>query len=292
MKNIIHCFVLLLISSIAIAQNINQTAKIVTNDGTIMTGKVVESDDNSVTIETAYGANKILTEDIVSIDYTDSDSDTTEGAKESEKDYYSGSHYLWGQSAFGLKKGQAYYENTYLFLNAATYGVTDNFSIGVGTEVVSLLFGEFPLTYITPKVSIPFKGGAVSLGTTLIHVPWDGGSETAGLLSGALTLGTLRSNITFGVGFGYTFEDGFEDSFAPFSISGMHRVSNRIALVSENVFVSTDDFNSGLDGVFTAGIRIFSRRETNFLTISLLRSTGDNGGPFAWPFFSGTVKLK
>ena len=276
-------FFLLLISVSCFGQDVNEKVKIVTNDGTVLTGTLSLSDSESVTIKTAYGETKINRSEIVSLDYIDRESDD-----DSEDDRYSGSHYLFGQSAYGLKKGQAYYENTYLFLNSFTYGVSDNFSIGGGFEVASPLFGgEFPITFITPKLSIPFEGGAFAVTSTVFVFPYDGGFA-AGLLSGALTLGNLRSNFTLGVGAGFTFEDGIEDGFVPFSVSGIQRVSEKLSLITENVFVAGDGFT---EGIISGGVRIHGENG-NFLTISLFRPTEDTGFVFALPFFSGTVILK
>ena len=52
--------------------------------------------------------------------------------------------YLYAPSAFNLKKGEGYYQNTYLFINTFNYGITDNFSMGIGFEFFSTFafFGE------------------------------------------------------------------------------------------------------------------------------------------------------
>ena len=47
------------------------------------------------------------------------------------------SRYLFAPSAFNLKKGEGYYQNTYLFINTFNYGITDNFSMGIGFEFIS-----------------------------------------------------------------------------------------------------------------------------------------------------------
>lgn len=278
-------FFLLIISVACFGQDTNEKVKIVTKDGTVLTGTLSLSDSDSVTIKTAYGENKIDRSEIVSLDYTDRKGDN---ASEEDLDRYSASHYLFGQSAHGLKKGQLYYENTYLFLNSFTYGVSDNFSIGGGFEVASPLFGgEFPITFIAPKLSIPFEGGAFAITSTLFVLPYDGGFA-AGLLSGAVTIGSLRSNFTLGVGAGYTFDDGIEDGFVPFSVSGIQRVSEKLSLITENVFVTGSGFT---EGIISGGVRIHGRNG-NFLTISLFRPTEDTGPLVALPFFSGTVILK
>ncbi len=278
-------FLCLLLSAFSLCgQDSEKVVKITTNNGTILNGTVIYLDEKTITIKTLYGENNITRTDIESIEYID----VNEVVNEGDVDYYSGSHYLFGQSAFGLKKGQVYYENTYLFLNNFTFGVTDNFSIGGGFEIASILFGtQFPIMFITPKLSFPFSGGAFSVASSLGVVPSDG-TSAAGLLSAALTLGTPRDNFTLGVATGYTFNDGLADGVIPISFSGIKRVSEKVSLITENVLVAS---NGDVEGVLSAGVRIHGRG-ANFLTLTLLRPTADTDGFLAFPFFSGTVKLK
>lgn len=280
--------VLLLLASVCcIGQDSDQKVKIVTKDGTVLTGTILKSDTDKITLVTSYGEIAVKRDDVVSLDYPD----VHIAGDEDDLDYmdrYSGSHYLFGQSAHGLKQGQLYYENTYLFLNTVTYGVTDNFSIGGGFEAISILFeSNFPFTYLTPKLSFPFKYGAFSVGTTILFSPYDD-FDAVGLLSGAVTLGGLRDNFTVGVGLGYTFEDVAED-FYPISISGMKRISDRVSLVTENVIATGDGYT---EGFLSAGVRIHGRTSGNFLTLSLWRITEDMGDFLAFPFFSGTIKIR
>jgi hypothetical protein len=53
-----------------------------------------------------------------------------------------------------MNKGEGYYHNFMVFINQATYGVTDNISIGGGL-VPLFLFGGLTPVWITPKVSVP-----------------------------------------------------------------------------------------------------------------------------------------
>lgn len=64
--------------------------------------------------------------------------------------------YLFSPSAFSLKAGESYYQNTYLILNSFHYGITDNFTLGGGFEILSLFSGS-PIFYITPKLTFPIS---------------------------------------------------------------------------------------------------------------------------------------
>ena len=46
--------------------------------------------------------------------------------------------YLFSPSAFNLKKGDGSYQNIYGTLNSVNFGLTDHFTLGAGTELLSL----------------------------------------------------------------------------------------------------------------------------------------------------------
>lgn len=281
---LISSFISTILFSQDIRLNTEKLAKVDTKDGSSILGKIIDKDKDYITIKTQYGENRIKISDITKTSYIDEDK--YEIDKEEREDTYSASHYYFTQSAFNLKKGQMYYENVYLAFNSITYGVTDHFSITGGVEIVSLLFeGQFPISFITPKVSLPFKGGAFSLSTSLAKVP---GESAIGVFQSGVTFGDLTSNITLSAGVGYSF-DGPQESIVPITFSGMAPLSDNVSLMTENwLFIS----ESGGLGVFSLGLRIFGKRNNNFISLSLLRPTEDIGDLIALPFFSGTVAIK
>lgn len=142
--------------------------------------------------------------------------------------------YLFAPNAIGLREGQGYYQNTWILLNNVNYGVTNSFSMGVGTVPV-FLFGANALPiWVLPKVSfatpldnLHLAGGAVFGGV----LAGEGGG-TAGLLYGSSTLGSREHNLTLGLAYGYTGE-GFSDTPAV-NISGMTRLGRTTYLITEN----------------------------------------------------------
>ena len=253
-------------------------------DGSIITGSLSKENEETITVNSSYGTTTIERKNIKSLTYTNRGS-SDEGRKD---DSYGSTHYLLTQSGYTLRKGQSYYENTYLFFNSYTRGYTDNFSLSFGGEAFSLLAGNIPTVFVTPKYSIPFSGGAFSVSTTIFTVPSED-FTSGGFLQGSLTLGDREDNFTIGSGIGYGFSGGFDDGFIPIIISGMTQVSPKISLVSENWFITSfGDFF----GILSAGVRIHSRTKNNFLTVGLVRTTEDQGGVFAVPFISGLIAIK
>lgn len=151
--------------------------------------------------------------------------------------------YFFSPSSYGLKKGQGYYQNTWVFFNQLSYGVTDNFSMGIGT-VPAFLFGGNTPVWITPKISFPITentfaiGGGALVGTVL----GEGGSY--GIVYGTSTLGSRDKNLTFGLGYGYV-DDEFANSPA-LTISSLIRVSKKGYFITENYLIDTGEGTTGI----------------------------------------------
>ena len=168
--------------------------------------------------------------------------------------------YLFAPNAYALKKGEGYYQNTWVFMNQVSYGFTDKFTVGMGT-IPLFLFGSgiaraTPF-WITPKYTF---GGQqanknVAAGVFYFFFPFAGADEgtlSAGIAYGSGTIGNRNSNLSFGLGYGFArsrFGGVSETVFAKYptlNLSGMYRLSKSGYLVSENWFVSSGEFNVGL----------------------------------------------
>ncbi len=173
--------------------------------------------------------------------------------------------YLFSPSAFSLKKGEAYYQNTYLVLNSFNYGVTDRFTIGAGFELISTFSGE-PIFFITPKYTFPINE-KWNAGAGVLYVNSSVSDDFTGLGIGygIVTYGNRDNNATFGTGFGYV--DGGVSGKPVFTLSGMKRLSQKTSLVTENWIVPTDN---SYYGVYSYGIRFMGEKLT--VDLALLNS--------------------
>ncbi len=153
--------------------------------------------------------------------------------------------YFWAPNGYGLKKGEGYYQNIYVLWNQFSYGVTDNISIGGGIIPMFLFAGGSTPIFITPKFSIPIVedkfniGGGALIGTVL-------GETNAGfgIVYGLSTFGSRDSNISISLGYGYA---GGEWADTPLiNLSGLHRVSNRFYILSENYYLDVGDEGVGI----------------------------------------------
>jgi hypothetical protein len=105
------------------------------------------------------------------------------------------SRYFFVPTSFGLKERELYYNTIYFLLHDIQYGLTDNFSIGMGTT----LFG-FPV-YFTAKLSIPLREKhSVAIGDMMILGTY--GTNFFGNLGFATySYGDSHNNLTLGAGY-------------------------------------------------------------------------------------------
>jgi len=144
--------------------------------------------------------------------------------------------YLFSPTAIPIKKGEGYYQNAYIISNSANYGLTDNFSIGGGIILPTVVF-------LTPKFGFKVAekfhlgGGAIVGFVTEL--------STVGILYGVATYGSDEHNITLGGGYGFYDEELVRNPIITFC--GMTRVGKRVALVTENWFLpyQDDDYTHG-----------------------------------------------
>lgn len=225
-----------------------------TTDGNDYIGVIVSQDSNKVVIRT-----KALGE----IGLPKSQIKVMEPVKQKQmvngKFWYESPHstrYFWAPNGFGLHKGEGYYQNTWIFLSQASYGLSNNFSIGAGL-IPTFLFGgggAIPF-WITPKFSIPLQEDRLNLGAGVIYANALGvdsdGFGGAGITYGVLTAGSRDRNITFGLGYGFI--DGDWAKRPLVTISGMYRTTRKFTFLTENYFIPMGDGDNF--GVISVGGR-------------------------------------
>ncbi len=154
----------------------------------------------------------------------------------------SGRHF-WSPTGYGLKAGEGYYQNLWVLFNQVSYGISDNFTIGVGIIPLFLFGVEVSYTpiWITPKFSVPLKKELINLGggAIIANIPGDFG--IFGIAYGLTTFGDRDRNLSIGLGWG--FADGEFAEHPMINISWMIRTGKRGYLVSENYFFSAGNEN-------------------------------------------------
>ncbi|NHE56725.1 hypothetical protein [Cyclobacterium plantarum] len=225
-----------------------------TKDGNEYLGTITSEDEIKITIRTQnLGDITIFRSDIVRISGMDT------GRMVNGEFWFSNpqaTRYYWLPNGYGLKKGESYYQNVWIFFNQVSTGITDNFSIGAGMVPLFLFAGSQTPVWITPKVSIPvvkdkFNLGAGALAGTVIGTD-EGGF---GMLYGLSTFGSRDKNLT--IGLGWAFAGGSIANAPTVSVAGMIRTGPRGYFLTENYFISAGGETIGL--MSAGGRRIIKR---------------------------------
>lgn len=151
---------------------------------------------------------------------------------------------LYGPTGYGLRKGEGYYQNTWIVLNTVSYGFTDWLTIGAGMEFVSFFNeGNVPVFIITPKVSFPIIENKLNAGGGILYVNATSLAEDSeaqfGIVYGVGTYGSKDNNVTLGLGWGYNGYDGIAQS-PTVTLSGTLRTGRSFGLVTENWFLTVE----------------------------------------------------
>ena len=169
--------------------------------------------------------------------------------------------YFWAPNGYGLKKGEAYYQNVWILFNQVSVGVTDNFSVGAGIVPLFLFAGAPTPVWITPKFSIPVVKDKFNVGAGALAGAVIGESGASfGILYGSTTFGSKDKNLSIGLGYGFA---GGEWASSPaINVSGMIRTGPRGYLLTENYYIGFGDEKFGI--LSFGGRRIIKRISLDF----------------------------
>lgn len=212
-----------------------------TNDGSSFVGKITAIESEEIEFTTGVGKLRIKIMNINSI----KDIPATD-IKDGE--YWfpdpNSSRLYFAPKGNMLKKGEGYFQDIWLFFVGASYGFTDNFTIGVGTFVIP----EADFWYFTPKFGImSTENFHLAAGALIIKIK----DVDAGIIYGVGTYGSADANFTLGLGYGYAEGDLAEKPMVTFGFE--KRMSRRTAFISENwIFPGIDE------PLISYGVRFFS----------------------------------
>ncbi|MDZ4701656.1 MAG: hypothetical protein SH809_18235 [Rhodothermales bacterium] len=219
--------------------------RVVTRDGNEYVGKIVERSAGVIRLETdTIGIVSIPEETIVRMEAVDA---RRRDSGEIWAENPQSTRYFWGPNGYGLRKGEGYYQNVWIFFNQVSFGLSDFASLGVGIIPIFLWGADDVPIWVTPKLSFPVVPGEFNLGIGALAGTVLGtsvGDEAAGIVYGIGTYGSRDRNISFGLGYGFA---GDEWGRHPaITLSAMLRRGKRSYLLFENYFISTGDESVGL----------------------------------------------
>ena len=152
--------------------------------------------------------------------------------------------YFYSPNGYNLRKGEAYYQNTWVFFNQLSYGFSEYFSMGVGMMPLFLVGAETAPVWITPKIGVPLIKDKLNVGIGALAGYVLGEDFGLGIFYGTVTYGGKDRNSNLGVGWGYT-SDGMAD-YPMISYSAMARVSKKGYFISENYLIPTKEDTYGV----------------------------------------------
>ncbi len=140
--------------------------------------------------------------------------------------------HFFAPTSYNLKAGELYYSTLYFALHDLQYGITNNFSIGMGTTVALWPF------IVTPKFSHQIADKhSFSVGTMFMLGTW--GNDFIGNLGYlTYTYGNQFNNVTLGLGYLYAEPQNSSIIREPIiNLNGMVRMSDNIYFISENYYL-------------------------------------------------------
>jgi len=241
-----------------------QTVTIITTDGSEIIGKITEESDIEYKIETPAGLTVVVPKNAV-YNMVKFEGMVKEG--ELYRTDPNKSMYLFAPSAFPIETGNKYCRDFCVFFPSINYGVNDIISLQAGfVWVPSLKLDQIPIVgsikaTVYQKNKIGLAGGAMYVRIPDFSEDNDEFNTSGG--GGFLfTTGTYGDRFNHGsllVGWGYGHSDGdWELMDRPIVVlAGNFRVSNTIAIVTENWF--PPDLEFGQFPFMVAG-RFFGKR--------------------------------
>ena len=152
--------------------------------------------------------------------------------------------YFFMTNGYGLRKGEAYYQNTWILFNQMNYGITNNISIGGGMIPLFLFAGAPTPVFLTPKVTIPIVKDKFNVGAGAILGYVLGEGAGFGIGYGAMSLGNRDRNLTLGAGWAYA--DSQWANSPTLTLSGMIRVGRKGYLLTENYYIAIESSSVGI----------------------------------------------
>jgi hypothetical protein len=224
------------------------TIQVITlRDGSSLVGRITSVRSDSVDFQMTTGRVTVASNDVREIKEADA-------ARMHDGQYWftnpNSTRLFFAPTGQMLKKGEGYFADYELFFPGFAYGVTDNVSIGGGVSIFPTSV-EDQVYYLTPKVGMSF-GDKVHASAGLLFAGTRAG--TGGVGYGVGTYGDGDASITVGGGWG--FAGGDIESKPLVMLGGEKRISRRIALVSENYLLPTDENNL----VYSFGVRFMGEK--------------------------------
>jgi hypothetical protein len=210
--------------------------RVVMRDGSELIGRIISIGDTTVQFQSGIGLMTLRSDDILRL--------TSErGGSTRDGQYYfpnpNATRLIFAPTGRMLEGGEGYFSDYWIFFPGVSVGLADMVSIGGGMSIFPGIGLDEQLLYVTPKVGVVrTEEFNAAIGALYVAVPSfddESSRESAGMLYGVGTWGSLDNNFTAGLGYG--FANGDMASSPAVLLGGEARASPRISFVTENYFI-------------------------------------------------------
>ena len=257
LSSLLWMCICVVIADVAVAQAPSDSSsqviwRVETIDGNEYVGEIVERTAAYLKINTqTLGLLQIPMDQIKRVEEIEPDRIKSDGLWLENK--YA-TRYFLAPSGYGLGRGEAYYQNTWVLFNQFSWGMGRNFSMGFGLLPGFLFGGGSTPVWITPKLSFPAgkQGSRLSFGAGLLAATSLGDEGgVVGMGYGVMTFGSRDNNVNVGLGYGVI--EGERVKRPTVTISAMVRTGKRGYFITENYIIPIDD---EVQGVISFGGRL------------------------------------
>jgi hypothetical protein len=221
-----------------------------TRDGSTLLGRLVAETPDTIRFETAGGLLVLPRASVAELRRIDS-GDVHDG------EYWfpdpNSTRLFFAPTGRMLKRGEGYFNDTYVVLLQFVAGLTDNVTLGGGFSVIPSSDLTQNVLYLSPKIGLISTGDLdVAVGALVGFAGHTNGS--GGVLYGVATKGGPDGSVSVGTGWLYS---GKNVSSNPvFMLGGGLRISRRATLISENYVFS----GFGTHAAAMYGVRFFGEK--------------------------------
>jgi hypothetical protein len=200
--------------------------------------------------------------------------------------YFSNPHYsryFFGPSAIPHPKGEVYWNNIWLEYNTIQYGVTDNFSVGMGGLLFTSLSG-YPTLLPNAKYSFKLNEKShIAVGGLMLVINTSSKTSSASLPFVVYTYGDSEANISFGGGWAHEKTSGWSNRPTGY-IAGIKRVARNWVVQGEAYLLN----NSTANTILLTTLRNIKPTSSWDFGAMILNFDGER---FALPIIGYTIKF-
>ncbi len=259
-------------------------------DGSLLRARIVTEDERNLKVVTAGGVSlEVPRESVDRIERNGVDA-----PRPSDSNY---TRLLFSPTGRPLRKGEGYFSDHYVVFPGVAYGLTENLSVAGGLTVVPGLGISEQIYYGSARLGKQFSERVAVSGGVLAARGGESDLDTLGLGFVTATVGKPDKSLTFGGGVARTLSEEYYTtyegghwrgdfrkvaSYTPVvMVGGTARLSRRLALVSENWLILSEDFKLS-EQPFAVGVRFLGDRLTADVGVVLIGEALQDGFPVPW----------